>query len=58
MDGSKKKFRELELNCDEATPLDSGADDKRRYAELLLKTAGNKQGFNTCLSALVSISRQ
>lgn len=48
---------DLELACDELV-LD-GADDvrRRRYAELLLRTAGDGRGFTTCLSASASALR-
>lgn len=48
---AKKSSEDLELSCDETVLL--GADDglKRRYADLLLQTAGDERGFTTCLSA-------
>ncbi len=47
----KRSSEDLELSCDETVLLNSDDDTKRRYADLLLKTAGDKQGFTTCLSA-------
>lgn len=47
----KRSAEDLELSCDETVLLDSDRDTKRRYANLLLKTAGEEQGFTTCLSA-------
>ncbi len=47
----RRSSEDLELSCDETVLLDSGHEDKRRYAELLLKTAGDEKGFTTCLSA-------
>lgn len=48
---SKRSSEDLELSCDETVLLGSDEDTKRRYADLLLKTAGDEQGFTTCLSA-------
>lgn len=47
----KKASEDLELSCDEEVL--KGADEtvRRRYAELLLRTAGDSRGFSTCLSA-------
>ena len=42
---------DLELSCDETVLLGESDETKRRYADLLLKTAGNDRGFSTCLSA-------
>lgn len=47
----KRSSEDLELSCDETVLLDADGDVKRRYADLLLKTAGDEQGFTTCLSA-------
>ncbi len=47
----KRSSEDLELSCDETVLLDSGDDARRRYADLLLRTAGEEQGFTTCLSA-------
>lgn len=47
----RKSAEDLELSCDETVLLGAGEDAKRRYASLLLKTAGDERGFTTCLSA-------
>lgn len=48
---ARRSAEDLELSCDETVLL--GADEliRRRYAELLLRTAGEERGFTTCLSA-------
>lgn len=53
----KKSSEDLELSCDETVLLDSDDDTKRQYADLLLKTAGDEQGFTTCLSASANALR-
>ncbi len=53
----RKSFDDLELSCDETVLLQADDDQRRRYAELLLKTAGQEQGFTTCLSASASALR-
>lgn len=47
----KKSAEDIELSCDETVLLDAEEDTRRRYAELLLRTAGDERGFTTCLSA-------
>lgn len=47
----KRSSEDLELSCDETVLQDSDGDVRRRYAELLLNTAGDERGFTTCLSA-------
>lgn len=42
---------DLELSCDEIVLKDADAETRRKYAELLLATAGDSRGFTTCLSA-------
>lgn len=42
---------DLELSCDETVLLDADETQRRRYADLLLRTAGEASGFTTCLSA-------
>jgi hypothetical protein len=44
-------FNDLELSCDETVLLDADAGQRRQYADLLLRTAGDERGFTTCLSA-------
>lgn len=42
---------DLELSCDEIVLEKADAVTRRKYAELLLSTAGDGRGFTTCLSA-------
>lgn len=42
---------DLELSCDEAVAAELDEAERRRYASLLLDTAGDERGFTTCLSA-------
>ncbi len=46
-----KSAEDMELSCDETVLI--GADDttRKKYADLILSTAGDKRGFTTCLSA-------
>ncbi len=53
----RKSADDLELSCDEAVLADSDAEGRRRYANLLLQTAGDERGFTTCLSASASALR-
>lgn len=53
----RRSSEDLELSCDETVLLDSDDDTKRQYANLLLKTAGDEQGFTTCLSASANALR-
>ncbi len=48
---------DLELGCDEFVLLDEPEDARARYAELLLRTAGDERGFTTCLSATAEALR-
>lgn len=48
---------DLELSCDETVLLDADDHTRRKYAELLLTTAGDEQGFTTCLAANASSLR-
>ncbi len=52
-----KSFDDLELSCDETVLLHADDTQRRQYADLLLKTAGQEQGFTTCLSASASALR-
>ena len=54
---AKRSSEDLELSCDETVLLDCDGATKHRYADLLLKTAGDEQGFTTCLSASASALR-
>ena len=53
----RRSADDLELSCDETVLLGCGEGDRRRYAELLLKTAGDEHGFTTCLSATAAALR-
>lgn len=53
----RRSFEDLELSCDETVLLDADDDARRRYADLLLKVAGDERGFTTCLSASASALR-
>ena len=48
---------DLELSCDEAVLEDSDEKTRKKYAALLLKTAGDGRGYTTCLSAKASSMR-
>lgn len=48
---------DLELGCDEFVLLDEPEAERGRYANLLLKTAGDERGFTTCLSATAEALR-
>lgn len=54
---ARKSSEDLELSCDETALFGSDANTRRRYAELLLQTAGQEQGFTTCLSASANALR-
>lgn len=47
----KRAEDDLELSCDEIVLKDADSCERKKYAKLLLSTAGNSQGFTTCLSA-------
>ena len=53
----RKSFDDIELSCDETVLLHATDTQRQQYAELLLKTAGQEQGFTTCLSASASALR-
>ncbi len=42
---------DMELSCDELALLGSDEQQRKKYANLLLETAGDGRGFSTCLSA-------
>ena len=48
---ARKSADDMELSCDETVLLGSREEVRLRYANLLLKTAGDQRGFTTCLSA-------
>ena len=47
----ERSAQDLELSCDETVLLGADEVTRRRYAALLLSTAGDGRGFTTCLSA-------
>ena len=53
----RRSSEDLELSCDETVLLETDDDAKHRYADLLLKTAGDQRGFTTCLSTSASALR-
>ncbi|MCD8381106.1 MAG: M56 family metallopeptidase [Lachnospiraceae bacterium] len=53
----KKSAEDMELSCDETVLLDADAGTRKKYAALLLDTAGDDRGFTTCLSASASAMR-
>ena len=53
----KKSAEDIELSCDETVLLDADDDTRKKYANLILNTAGNDRGFTTCLSASASSMR-
>lgn len=53
----KKSAEDLELSCDETVLLREDDDTRRKYALLLLNTAGDGRGFTTCLSSSASAMR-
>lgn len=53
----RRSAEDLELSCDETVLLDAGEDTRCRYAQLLLRTAGDERGFTTCLSASAKTMR-
>ena len=48
---------DLELSCDETVLSSLGEGERRQYADLILRTAGDGRGFTTCLSASASALR-
>ena len=53
----ERSAQDLELSCDETVLLEADDATRRRYAGLLLETAGDPRGFTTCLSASASALR-
>lgn len=53
----RKSAEDIELSCDESVTFGAGADERRRYADLILSSAGDGRGFTTCLSAKASSLR-
>ena len=52
-----KSAQDLELSCDEKVVASLNQGERRRYADLILRTAGDGRGFTTCLSASASALR-
>ena len=48
---------DMERSCDETVLLDADDRKRRRYASLLLETAGDERGYTTCLSASAAALR-
>ena len=48
---------DLELSCDETVLLKADDATRLKYADLLLRTAGDERGFTTCLSASAQAMR-
>lgn len=53
----RRSAEDIELSCDEAVTLGAGEAERRRYADLILSSAGDERGFTTCLSARASSLR-
>lgn len=53
----RKAEDDLELSCDEVVLKDADGEKRKKYAQLLLTTAGRSQGFTTCLSASAKTMR-
>lgn len=47
----RRSAEDIELSCDEAVTLGADEAERRRYADLILSSAGDERGFTTCLSA-------
>lgn len=52
-----KSAEDLELSCDEMVLNGLDEEERRQYADLILRTAGDGRGFTTCLSASASALR-
>lgn len=53
----RRSADDIELSCDESVTLGADEAERRRYADLLLSSAGDERGFTTCLSARASSLR-
>lgn len=53
----RKAEDDLELSCDEVVLKDADREKRKKYAQLLLSTAGRSEGFTTCLSASAKTMR-
>ena len=47
----RRSAEDMELSCDEAVVMEENEQTRKKYAELILQTAGDERGFTTCLSA-------
>ncbi|MBQ7086509.1 MAG: hypothetical protein IJM96_03435 [Clostridia bacterium] len=54
---TKKAAEDMELSCDEMVLYNADESKRRKYADLLLETAGDGRGFTTCLSATANSLR-
>lgn len=46
----RRSAEDMELSCDEAVLTGEDEQTRRRYADLILRTAGDERGFTACLS--------
>lgn len=53
----RRSSEDLELSCDETVLSSLEEGERRQYADLILRTAGDGRGFTTCLSASASALR-
>lgn len=53
----RRSADDLELSCDETVLSDATEDTRLRYADLILRSAGDGRGYTTCLSASASALR-
>ena len=53
----RKSADDMELSCDETVLLNADEDTRKKYAHLLLDTAGDERGFTPCLSASANAMR-
>ena len=53
----RRSSEDLELSCDETVLSGLEEGERRQYADLILRTAGDGRGFTTCLSASASALR-
>lgn len=53
----RKSSEDMELSCDETVLRGLDEGERRGYADLILRTAGDGRGFTTCLSASASALR-
>lgn len=53
----KRCAQDIELSCDETVLIHGDEEQKKQYAQLLLKTAGDDRGFTTCLSSSAAALR-